>query len=191
MRPSALLAAALLASCTSVVLPPPRGADDVEVLLVDEAWHKGLVLPAEDGALVEWGFGDFAWYAQGRNAWHDVFATVLWPSPGTLSRRAWGEGERATRDPGSIGAFLAPRGRVTRLHARLAAEFERERATLVRNEAWRTDFVRHASPYWLFHDCHDATAEWLAELGCRVEPALVRAGLALRDPTVAERTRDD
>lgn len=185
------LAALLLASCTALVTPPPRGADDVEVLLVDEAWHKGLVLATDDGTLVEWGFGDWAWYAQGRSAWYDVFATVFWPSSGTLSRREWDPGERASREPESVVVLHVARERATRLHARLSAEFERARATLVHNDAWRTDFVRHESSYWLFHDCHDATAAWLEALGCRVEPGLVRAGLALRDANAAERTRDD
>lgn len=170
----------LLASCTSIAVAPRSTEDDVEVLLIDEGWHKGLVLPEEGGKRVEWGFGDYAWYALEQNHWYDVFATVLWPSQGCLSRREWSEEERELRRAGDVVAFRAPRERVAVLARELEAEFAGAPGEPVWNAASRTAFVRHRRDYWLLHDCHDETAQWLVELGCTVEPALVRGGIALR-----------
>lgn len=183
----ALLAAyGLGASCVAVVEAPPPPAVPVEVFLVHEGLHKGLVLPDADGALIEWGFGDYGWYALERNAWYDAFATVFWPSRGTLGRRVWTAAERAQRRPQDVLAFRAEAARVAALAARLQADFERHRAGLVWNANYRTEFVPHARDYWLFHDCHDATAGWLAELGCEVEWALVRLDLLFREPLPRE-----
>jgi hypothetical protein len=186
--PAALALAALCASCTAVAIAPEPTDDDVEVLLVDEACHKGLVLPGRDGARVEWGFGEHAWYAREQNRWHDAFRAVLWPSPGALSRREWRAEERGARAPSDVTAFRAPRARVEALGARLEAEFESALGTRIWNERSQTAFVRCERSYWMVHACHDATARWLAELGCTVEPALVRAGVWLRSRDDVERS---
>lgn len=173
-------AALALASCTSIVTPPLARDGYVEVLLIDEACHKGLVLPDEEGVLVEWGFGHFGWYALEENEWWRVPAVVLWPGAGTLSRRAWGAEERRGRAADDLVAFRAAPERVKELSEALQREFEEARSTLHRSAAYATDFVRSTESYWILHDCHDATARWLELLGCDVEPALVRIGLALR-----------
>lgn len=179
-RTPVCVAALALAGCTSIATPPEPRDDFVEVLLIDEVCHKGLVLPDEHGALVEWGFGHFGWYALEENEWWRVPRTVFWPGAGTLSRRAWNAAERARRDPLDVVTFRAAPERVRALSKDLQSEFDAARATLHHSTAWDTDFVRSSRRYWLFHDCHDATARWLGRLGCRVEPALVRIGLELR-----------
>lgn len=188
-RAAALLAACSCVACTTIVRPPARSADDVEVLVIDEAWHGGLVLPDGEGALVEWGYGQFDWYARGESAWYDVFRALLWPSRGTLSRREWSAGENATRASGSVSTLRAPRSRVEALSARLEAQFARSSGGRVWNEAWRTAFVPHLRDYWLFHNCHDATARWLEDLGCTVEPAFARGGLRVREADAASAVR--
>lgn len=177
------------AACTTIVRPPAPSADDVEVLVIAEAWHGGLVLPEGGGTRVEWGYGQFDWYARGANAWHDVFHALFWPARGTLSRREWGASESAARADGSIAALRAPRSCVEALSARPEAQFARSSDERVWNEAWRTAFVPDERDYWLFHNCHDATAHWLAELGCVVEPALVRAGVRVRETCAASAVR--
>ncbi|MBK7875371.1 MAG: DUF2459 domain-containing protein [Planctomycetes bacterium] len=179
------LASAALAgasACVAVVEPPLARDGFVEVLVVDEACHKGLVLPGAAGELVEWGFGHHGWYALEHNRWYHVPGTVLWPGDGALSRRAWGADERARRAPRDVVAFRADPELVRRLGEELEREFDRARESLHHSEAWQTDFVRSGERYWIFHDCHDATASWLEDLGCRVEPALVRLGLRFRVP---------
>lgn len=182
----AIAFAATLASCTSIAIPPAPTNDDVEVFLVDEGWHKGLVLREADGERVEWGFGDWAWYALEKNRWYDVFATVLWPTTGTLSRRAWTDGEEARRAHGDVSSFRAPRERVEALARSLEARFARAPGNRVWNASSSTSFARDPDRYWLLHDCHDATARWLEALGCEVEPALVRAGLRVRELPTAQ-----
>lgn len=186
----ALVALVLAASCTSIARPPAPGPDDVEVVLVAETCHKGLVLPAADGVRVEWGFGSFDWYALERNEWYRALTTVFWPSRGTLSRRVWSASEQDARRAGDCVTFRADRTRVNALARELQAAFDAARATRVWNEHYQTEFVASDESYWLFHDCHDETAEWLARLGCRVEPALVRLDVVSRPETRAAPSRD-
>lgn len=186
----AFVASALFASCTAIARPPAPGTDDVEVVLVAETCHKGLVLPAADGARVEWGFGSFDWYALERNEWYRAVRAAFWPSRGTLSRRSWNASEQAARRAGDCVSFRADRTRVEALARELQAAFDAARATRVWNEHYQTEFVASDESYWLFHDCHDETAEWLARLGCRVEPALVRLDVVLRPENVSAPSRD-
>ena len=82
--------------CTSTVTPPTNPIDPVEVFVLSEAMHTGIVLPPDPGSsgnpdqYVEFGFGDWNWYALSNNAWNNAFATVLWPTQGALGRRTFG-----------------------------------------------------------------------------------------------------
>lgn len=177
-------------SCTAIARPPDAGTDDVEVVFVTEARHTGLVLPAADGARVEWGFGSFDWYALEQNAWYQALTIMLWPSRGTLSRRVWGADEDKQRSASACVEFRADRSRVEQLASELQRAFDAARATRVWNEHYQTEFVVSDASFWLFHDCHDQTAAWLARLGCRVEPALVRLELVLRPENGSAPSRD-
>ena len=85
--------------CTSTVTPPPPPADPTTIFLLSEALHTGVVLPPDPpddpGGYVEFGFGDWSWYALGNEQWYNAFATVLWPTQGTLGRREFGSRSEA------------------------------------------------------------------------------------------------
>ena len=85
-----LLAGAILifanAGCVSTIEPPSNPRQPVTVFLQSEARHKGLLLPKAEGRFVEYGFGDYDWYALEKDRWYYVFDTVLWPTKGTLGR---------------------------------------------------------------------------------------------------------
>src|SRR5262245_26160467 len=81
------------AACTSVVFPPEAPVDPTTVWVLSEGIHLGLVLPTGDPApaagFVEYGFGEWEWFAKGNNAWYRVFPVLLWPTAGTLCRRQY------------------------------------------------------------------------------------------------------
>lgn len=65
LAPATLLA--WLVGCTSTVTPPAQVGNPTAVLLIRDAMHRGLLLPNDEG-FVEFGFGDWGWYALGNDA---------------------------------------------------------------------------------------------------------------------------
>ena len=171
----------ILVGCTSTVTPPSSPRNPVEVVLIRDAMHRGLLFPSEDG-FVEFGFGDWSWYALGNDAWYHTFATVLWPTQGTLSRREHAahdqEQARAAMPYAEFVAFAVERQAAEDLRNRLQAAFDARSAERVHQAYLRMDFVPYDGSYWFVANCADACAEWLAELGCEVSWVPIRIDLA-------------
>jgi hypothetical protein len=181
--------AAVASGCVAVVRAPEDPEDPIAVYLLSRAKHRGILLPAEDGTRehIEYGYGEWGWYARDRTSWYFAFDALFWPTRGTLGRRrVSGEGREdlerglaARLDP-----LLVSRGRVRALLAELDGIF-REGGAMeegeVLNPTQGMTFVRHPRRFWLFNNCNDATAEWLLALDCRVSWAIVRFGLRAAD----------
>lgn len=184
----AVLVWILAGGCTSTVTPPIAPADPVRVFLLQEAMHTGLVLPpgvgaAGDEEYVEFGFGDWSWYALGNDAWYHAFATVLWPTQGGLGRRTFGARSEAMLRRTVTWATLSPiavsADKAMALRRRLQAAFDAHLAQAVARPDLGFRFVPSDTSYWLPHNCADVAAEWLRELDCRVGAAIFRTGLWL------------
>ena len=154
----------------------------VTIRLIAAGRHSGLLLPCADGRVVEYGYGEWNWYALGKDDWWRAPATVLWPSPGTLGRRCVREADVTAvgENYGSahVSAFSVERRDTERLLARLDAEFAAGGPPL-HNDLYDMDFVRVPTRFWFAHDCQDEVAEWLRDLGCFVPPVPIRVGLTL------------
>lgn len=153
------------------------------MLVSFDARHRGLLLPRGDDAWVEYGYGEYAWYAELRDAWYRAFPAVLWPTRGTLGRREIAArgvaGLRAAMPWTVLEELAVERARAAELLATLDARFERGRAELVDNRVYGMQFVPDDDGYWCCFNCNDALAGWLRQLGCRVSWALVRTDLAV------------
>lgn len=156
---------------TARVRPPASVATPISVFVVRDELHRGLLLPAPEGGFVEFGFGDWEWYARAQEQWHRVFATVLWPTRGTLARR-----EHLARDAAALRAsmpwasfdeFVVEATEAQRLRARLDAQFAAGNHERVIRSGLRMHFVPWDRDYWFADTCADAVVEWLQELGCR------------------------
>jgi hypothetical protein len=192
-RPRSLRRAALLALLLvflflrirrrSEVRPPPPTSDSVVVRVLVTGLHSGLLLPCGGGKVVEYGYGEWGWYARDETGWLRAPAIVLIPSQGAIGRRYVPEEDLATSGYGT--AWLAPI-RVPRAAAeKLVAKLDLEFATggeAYHNELYDMDFVRCPERFHLLHECHDATAEWLRELGCEVGSSPIRVGLSVVPP---------
>lgn len=180
----ASLAALSTAGCNSTIAGPPPPPDPCTVFLLHEALHQGLVLPpspGEPGRYVEFGFGDWSWFALGNDAWYDVFATVLWPTRGALGRREFDASTPAELVRAANWATLSPivcsTQKVAELRQRLQAQFDAASAEVVERRDLRFRFVPTAESYWFPNHCADVTARWLEQIGCTVGWAPVRTGL--------------
>src|SRR5262245_8308798 len=72
-----LAALASLSSCAATVEAPERVEDPASVFLFAGGRHCGLLLPCADGRIVEYGYGDWGWYALGEDDWWRAPATML------------------------------------------------------------------------------------------------------------------
>lgn len=177
-----------LAACTSTITPPTAVDDPVSVFLLGEAMHTGIVLPplADDDEFVEFGFGDWSWFALGNDSWYHVFPTMLWPTQGTLGRRSFAATSTAELRVRvhwvELSELTVPAAKARALRTRLQTAHSARLAEAVRRPEWGWTFVPYDRSYWLPQTCADIAAEWLRELDCSVGWAPIRAGLAVAKP---------
>lgn len=182
-----LLAAVLLAfGCTSTITPPPDPQEPVDVFLIQDARHLGLLLPRSPGVFVEYGYGDWDWYAKLHDCWYHVFDTVLWPTQGTLGRREVrtpdGEGVSQILSWTQVQPIPVPAAAARDLLASLDAQFARHQQEELYNATYGMTFVPHDDGFWCCYNCNDAVTDWLRALGCSVSWVPLRLGLALAEP---------
>ncbi len=176
-----------LSGCTSsFVHPPIRVEEPARVFIADYigSLHVGLVCECSDGDYVEFGFGEWEWYARGNNQCHRVIPALLWPTAGTLGRRqVFLNGDRPL--PESLFSYAVlqevsvERAALERLVIELNSRFERS-LPATSNPSHPLEFVPESRSYHLLRMCSDEVARWLRELGCKVSFSPIR--LRLRAP---------
>lgn len=183
------LATALLTAapgCVAVAHPPEAPAEPVEVFLLRQGAHTGVVLPAAEGApgtWVEYAFGAWSWYGEQRDGTLNGLRALAMTDAAALGRRY--ADEHPASDPllrrrgATVEAFAAESARVAALRASLDAEFAASAAPprlLERNGLW---VAQASSSYALDSNCCDATLSWMESLGCRVFSPGITRGIAL------------
>lgn len=184
-----LIVAALVASqlvplaMWTTIVPPSRPVDPVTVFLVDFGTTPSLVLPDDEGGLIAYAYGDWRYYALGRQGPYESIAAVLWPTQGALGRKPLPGPASANRVRTGIGvqvqhvyALDVERDRVVRLRTMLEQLHRENLGTTT--ESYGMTFVHHPQPYTYWTNSNRMTAEWLRALGCE-----------LRGPALASRWR--
>lgn len=179
----------LLAGCANTIYPPELPAETRRVYLLDIGRHTRLAFGLPGGEFVEYGYGEWLWYARMEDSWWRVPAVLFWPTQGTLGRRQW-RGPRAearllAEHAGlNVLSLAADEGKVAALVEKLDRDFARESAGLIRNRVYELDFVPFDSSYWLFNNSNHAVKEWLEQAGFEVRGSAIfaRWRLAEEDP---------
>jgi hypothetical protein len=173
-----LAAALVLPGCATVVVPPAAPDEPVAVFLLDHGGHASLVLPAGEGGLVRYAYGDYRWYALEQTGPGSGLAALLGSTTGALGRgKLRGPAEaRAVRAQVREGtrqvfALRVARAASERLRAELDGIFAADRGTPVYSATYDLEFVRHPVPYSAEHNSNVVTAGWLESLGCEVKGA--------------------
>lgn len=178
-----LFASFLLVSCVSRIVPPAHPEDPCQVFLLKDGIHRGILVPDSQRGYVEWGYGDWDWYALLANRWYNVFDTVLWPTQGCLGRKPWSEGEaKDGARRGTLVPFWIGSGEARALLGELEERFQENGATRIWNDLYEMEFVQDPEGFWFLHNCNDEVAEWLERVGCRVGWVPVRLDLRLAIP---------
>lgn len=159
-----------LTSCSWTIVPPEPEEQSETVFLSVYGRHTRLALPHDESGYVEYGFGDWHYYALGERDWLTGLRALFFSSASTLSRRE-------LPDPGQ--AVLR-----NHFHSKRTEAIEVHRADVRQllhelEQAWsESDEVRHGNgqltfkqtdrQYSLFHNSNHQTAQWLEQLQCEV-----------------------
>lgn len=163
----------LLAGCANTIRLTEEPKDPRSVYLVDLGRHTRLAVELPDGALLEYAYGEWRWYARMQDQWWRAAAVVLWPTQGTLGRWEWPAPGAAPRLLNAYNGLIvlelsAEASLVDALVAELDRDFNRHSSELLRNTTYRLDFVPHDRSYWLFNNSNHAVKRWLQRLGFEV-----------------------
>ena len=168
-----------LAGCYSTVRAPQGVDEPVTVYLVSAALHSGVVLPESEDRWVEFGFGEYQWYALGNDAWYRSIPCVLWPTRGTLGQRRFSattaEAVRRQAYAHDVYALQVEKERAETLRATLQSHFDNGEPEW--SDRYRMSFIP-ADDYWFLNNCHDSTADWFEQLGCDGSWVPIRFGIS-------------
>jgi hypothetical protein len=170
----ALLLCLLCPACSMTVVPPAKPKDPVTVHVVDYGRHASLVLPAGNGKLAEFSWGDWQFFALAKTGVLEGLQAVIFSPGATLSRRYIDEPAEyeliaSELEAGRVISFNVERRRAAELLGRLSARYQRRIDTEIYNAKYKTNFVRDDTRrYCGLYNCTHETARWLKELGCRV-----------------------
>lgn len=182
---------------STVVIPPASPVDPVPVFVLDHGRHTSLVLPAPDGTLTRYAYGDWRFYAERRTGPGHAAAAILWPTDAALGRRhlpgpATREAVRAQVrvTVQEIHPLNVEAARVADLRQRLDAWFEAGR--VLESPDVNLSFVAYPRPYSLRHNSNTMIADWLTELGAQVSRRPLWAGwiIEVRNESLEVRSRD-
>ncbi len=182
------LGLAATACAPSAIRPPAEPRDPVVVYVADHGRHASLLLPDAEG-WVEYDYGDWRYYAQGRDGPLDGALALFIPTDGALGRRLLDEHPRVDLERGRLDALHAiavERTLAAALAERLDARFDRATDPPMLNAEIGVAFVRDGTRYSLGHHCNHELVAWLEALGCSVDGAPLIARYRLVPPTPEE-----
>jgi hypothetical protein len=178
-RRLALFALALLSTVglswllvPATIIPPVAPDHPVSIYVMDTGIHARLLLPQGE-RWMQYGFGDWTYYARSQQTLAHGLQALLWPTPAAVG---WGEVRSmeslqrfAAAGEINLLSFEVSLARVQHLQRLLANHFQRQRAAgSVYNPYNQLTLVKDDRSYSLLHNSNHALAAWLAILDCKV-----------------------
>ena len=177
-----------LAGCATTVVPPEPPAAPASVFVLDYGRHTSIAFfhPSQRD-LTEYAYGDWNWFALDHSKWHDVFPTLLWPTPGALGRRTLpvhGDAETIQNAIPCEQAFeiIVPAADVIRLTDQLESQFKAGIESQHFQPRYDLTFVPDDRAFHILHNCNHVTAGWLRQLGCKLRGPVMFANFKFTEP---------
>ena len=174
--------------CATVVIPPAHVAAPSRVYILDYGRHASLLLP-RDAGYVEYAFGHWKWFAEGRYDWYRVPFILFIPGQSTLSRRELGpiantkEAQERAEAP-IAHELIVEQASEKALLTRLDQRFQAAIQTRVDGPD-HMEYVKDPDIYWGWHNSNTVTAEWVRELGADVRGPTLISTFELKPATSA------
>ena len=165
-----------LFGCATTVYPPQGVAEPVQVGVLDHGHHASLIVQIPDDGMRRYSYGDWNWYALRQTGLAEGSSALLWPTQAALGRKELPGPFSPVAIPGEVRVAIenaiyltVDASAVGRLVDRLEQIYRENSAAHVYNEAYDLVFVPHPEPYSIAHNSNQVVADWLEQLGCRVE----------------------
>lgn len=163
----------LIQACTWTIIPPEPTADSTTVYISVYGRHTRLALPDGPGQYVEYGFGDWRYYAEAERNFFTGAQALFFSSGATLSRRELVEPNTADLSrhffSNRTEAIEVPGDQASQLHKELLHAWEAGSGEAIRQGA--LVFRQTPQRYSLLHNSNHQTAHWLKQLQCEVRGA--------------------
>jgi hypothetical protein len=158
----------------TTIVPPTAPVAPITVYVTDYGYHGRLILPARQGGLLQYAYGDWDYFALERQNWNNALAALLIPTQGTLGRRKFKELAELRQVLGSdwqdiLLSFEVASSKALHLEESLDVRFHENIDTSVFNPHNGLTFVKDERDYTLFHNSNHELVSWLEDLDCRVE----------------------
>ena len=154
-----------LAGCATTIVPPPSPQQPVTVYLLDHGRTSSLAVPRDDGSFTRYVYGDWNWYALMKVGFVQGIAALFWPTQGALGRGIINRPSdmrdmlrKFDLESEKVFAIHVDRRRVDELNRRMDDIFLENADSLVRNEPYALEFVRHPSQYTICYNSNHAVA---------------------------------
>ncbi len=190
-----LTAPVFLVGCAWRVALPEDVRNPAPVVLTDYGRHTRLALPKEGGEMVEYGFGNWNYYALARRGPISSLRAVTGLGPAALARRRLpdieGEGPSRLWDYGRRSVlFYAEAERVADLREVIELAWRENDVPERYHSRGPLEFVQYDATYHLFRNSNHKTAEWLEALGCRVRGSPILSNFRIDDASGANPYRE-
>jgi hypothetical protein len=167
----------------TTITPPAAPKDAVTVFVLDPGFHSEIVLPTSSQELIQYAYGDWYYFALDQQGWLDAVRALFLPSQGALGRRRYANKDDLRRSARHFQAELLPiqvvQQDANRLREQLDQRFTKNKQTQVFNSKLGMMFVQDDADYTLVHNCNHEVADWLRQLGCRVDGSVILANFQL------------
>jgi len=186
------IVAGCLIGCAATVIPPFDPPEPVAIFLTDYGRHSSILIPTDNGTLVEWAFGDFDFFARERWRWWDMIRVVIYSPRSTLGcRYLWLPSDVAVLESElrlpRVQKLVVSGPRAAKLLAQLQERFDARLDTLVYGPTTELWFVEDPDSYTICTNCNNKTAVWLRELGCEVRGWPLTSGFRVVQPEAPSR----
>jgi hypothetical protein len=173
--------------CGGTIVPPASPTHPVTVYVADYGRHSTLIMPTDDGGMVEYAFGDWDWLAGMNRKWYRAVVALFFSNGSAFGRRFFDHIPSQQEFDFNIEAkkhvtFEVDRGKMVALRDLLDRQYRAAEGTAVFSPDGNYMYVRDPERYWLFHNCNHVTERWLRELGCDVKGACVTSKFKVAKP---------
>jgi hypothetical protein len=158
--------------CGWTVTPPDRVSNPRVIFLSTYGQHSRVALQIDETRMIEYGFGDWRYYAVGeKSAWRGVMALAV-PTESALGRRivpmaGSADGFSYVAGSGRSALLRVERRRIDELVAALDARYRANLGSEISGSGGFT-YVKDEPSYHLLKNSNHQAAGWLRELGCEV-----------------------
>jgi hypothetical protein len=180
--------AVIIPGCAWTVRAPSNVADPVPVWITEYGKHCRVALPAGPSEFIEYGFGEWHYYALEERGIFSTLRAGTGFGSGAFSRRPLTAASDGTLGPRQTSGTRSERIQVERTQAdslrrELDARWQRNQGAVRIRQRDSVPVSRDTAPYNLFDNSNHATARWLRRLGCEVHGFPLMANFRVEDKT--------